>query len=104
MSTASRARGVADACAGLRLPIHAFAWTPEMGRAGLVRGALYLVRPDGYVALADPDGDPERLGRYFVSRGLQAAPRSDEATSVNPGSVSAAMSATNRGVVQTLET
>jgi 2-polyprenyl-6-methoxyphenol hydroxylase-like FAD-dependent oxidoreductase len=65
-------QGLADACAGLRLPIHAFAWTPEMGRAGLVRGALYLVRPDGYIALADPDGDPERLGRYFTSRGFPA--------------------------------
>ena len=29
---------VADACAELRLPIHEFAWTPEMKRAGLVRG------------------------------------------------------------------
>jgi len=67
-------RGVADACGELQLPIHAFAWTPAMGRAGLVRRALYLVRPDGYVALADPHGDPERLGCYFMSRGLLAAP------------------------------
>jgi len=61
-------REVADACAGLRLPIHAFAWTTAMRRAGLSRGALYLVRPDGYIALADPDGDPERLVRYFNSK------------------------------------
>jgi 2-polyprenyl-6-methoxyphenol hydroxylase-like FAD-dependent oxidoreductase len=81
-------RGVGDACAGLRLPIHAFAWTPEMRRAGLVRGALYLVRPDGYIALADPEGDPERLGRFFMSRGLQASPRRDEATRVDPPPVS----------------
>jgi 2-polyprenyl-6-methoxyphenol hydroxylase-like FAD-dependent oxidoreductase len=66
-------RGVAEACAELGLPLHALAWRPEMRRSGLMRGALYLVRPDGYVALADPDGDPERLGRYFVKRGLQAA-------------------------------
>jgi 2-polyprenyl-6-methoxyphenol hydroxylase-like FAD-dependent oxidoreductase len=64
--------GVANACTGLRLPIHAFVWTSEMGRAGLVRGAIYLIRPDGYIALAAPDGDPERLGRYFSSRGLPA--------------------------------
>jgi hypothetical protein len=29
-----------------------FAWQPEMQRAGLHRDGLYLVRPDGYVALA----------------------------------------------------
>ncbi len=31
-------RGVSEACDALRLPIHVFAWTPAMGRAGLVRG------------------------------------------------------------------
>jgi 2-polyprenyl-6-methoxyphenol hydroxylase-like FAD-dependent oxidoreductase len=70
-------RGLADACAELGLPIHAFAWTPEMKLAGLVRDASYLVRPDGYVALAEPVGDPERLGRYFTSLGLSAIPRRD---------------------------
>jgi len=76
--------GMADACAGLRLPIHAFAWKSEMGRSALVRGALYLVRPDGYIALADPDGDPERLGRYFLSRGMPATPRPRGASAVPP--------------------
>ena len=75
--------GIADACAELSLPIHAFPWTPEMGQSGLVRGALYLVRPDGYIALADPNGDPERLGRYFMNRGLPATPRRDESTRVD---------------------
>ncbi len=56
---------LASPCAELGLPIHAFAWTPPMERAGLLAGALYLIRPDSYVALADPDGNPERLRRYF---------------------------------------
>lgn len=43
------------ACAHLGLPLHVFPWRPEMRRAGLQRDALYLVRPDGYVAHADPD-------------------------------------------------
>jgi hypothetical protein len=69
-------RGLAEACAELRLPLHRFAWRPEMRRSGLERGALYLVRPDGYVALANPDGNPARLGPYFTSRGLRTtAPR-----------------------------
>lgn len=60
--------GVAEACAELQLPLHHFAWQPAMQRAGLKRAALYLIRPDGYVALADPDADPERLRRYFSER------------------------------------
>jgi 2-polyprenyl-6-methoxyphenol hydroxylase-like FAD-dependent oxidoreductase len=75
--------GVAEACAELGLPLDRFAWRPEMRRSGLRRGALYLVRPDGYVALADPEGDPRRLGRYFTSRGLPATVRR-EATTLEP--------------------
>ncbi len=31
-------RGVAEACAELGLPLHPFAWQPEMRRSGLLRG------------------------------------------------------------------
>ena len=61
--------GVAEACAELRLPLHLFAWQTGMRRAGLQNAALYLIRPDGYVALADPHADPERLRHYFEERG-----------------------------------
>jgi hypothetical protein len=37
-----------------------------MRRAGFSNGALYLIRPDGYVALADPQADPERLRHYLA--------------------------------------
>lgn len=57
--------GVAEACVELQLPLHRFAWRPGMRRAGLQSAALYLIRPDGYVALADPHADPERLRHYF---------------------------------------
>jgi hypothetical protein len=36
----------------------------------LQNGALYLVRPDGYVALADSNVDSERLRQYFAGREL----------------------------------
>jgi hypothetical protein len=62
-------RGVAEVCAELRLPLHVFGWQQDMRRAGVQCAALYLVRPDGYVALADPHADPERLRRYFDERG-----------------------------------
>jgi 2-polyprenyl-6-methoxyphenol hydroxylase-like FAD-dependent oxidoreductase len=58
---------LADACAGLGLPLHAYRWERGMARAGLTRNAVYLVRPDGYVALADPKASPERL-RGYVER------------------------------------
>ncbi|HEX5387115.1 MAG TPA: FAD-dependent monooxygenase [Gemmatimonadales bacterium] len=62
-------RGVAEACAELGLPLHEFAWEAGTGRAGLERGALYLIRPDGYIALADAGGEAERLRGYFAERG-----------------------------------
>jgi 2-polyprenyl-6-methoxyphenol hydroxylase-like FAD-dependent oxidoreductase len=61
-------RGLAEVCGELRLPLHLFGWQPHMRQAGLLRAAFYLVRPDGYVALAEPDGRPDRLRDYFVSR------------------------------------
>lgn len=54
-------RALADACAELGLPLHVFAWQPAMRRAGLQRGAAYLVRPDGYVALADAGANVDVL-------------------------------------------
>ncbi|HSU94771.1 MAG TPA: FAD-dependent monooxygenase [Gemmatimonadaceae bacterium] len=58
------------ACAELRLPLHVFAWSPEAARAGLARSAFYLVRPDGYVALADGDGSARGLRQYLADREL----------------------------------
>ena len=63
-------RETADACAALGLELHRFAWSEPARRAGLARDALYLVRPDGYVALADRGADAGRLRRYFKERGL----------------------------------
>jgi 2-polyprenyl-6-methoxyphenol hydroxylase-like FAD-dependent oxidoreductase len=60
---------VREACTELRLPLHAFSWRPAMRSAGLHDSALYLVRPDGYVALADPSADPATLRQYFADRG-----------------------------------
>jgi 2-polyprenyl-6-methoxyphenol hydroxylase-like FAD-dependent oxidoreductase len=78
------ARGdVAGVCAKLGLPIYTFDWTPLVERAGLIRGALYLVRPDGYIALADAEGDPDRLGRYFTRRGMVPSLRRDEVTTIS---------------------
>jgi hypothetical protein len=57
-------------CAARRLPIHVFAWGAAAGASGLKRDACYLVRPDGYVALADARGDESALSAYLDERRL----------------------------------
>ncbi|MFL5487166.1 MAG: FAD-dependent monooxygenase [Gemmatimonadaceae bacterium] len=63
-----RERRMRDACSELGVPLHVFPWTQGMRRAGLQNGAVYLVRPDAYVALADPNADPQRLREYLSER------------------------------------
>jgi 2-polyprenyl-6-methoxyphenol hydroxylase-like FAD-dependent oxidoreductase len=61
-------RAIRAACDERKLPLHVFPWRPETGRAGLQRNAVYLVRPDGYVALADPEGSAATLMAYLEAR------------------------------------
>jgi hypothetical protein len=37
----------------------------------VARDAAYLLRPDTYVALAEPSGAPEALERFRAERGLR---------------------------------
>jgi 2-polyprenyl-6-methoxyphenol hydroxylase-like FAD-dependent oxidoreductase len=55
-------------CERARLPLHVLPHRGAHQAAGLARDALYLLRPDTYVALADPRGDPGALERYFSAR------------------------------------
>ncbi|HEX5725314.1 MAG TPA: FAD-dependent monooxygenase [Longimicrobiaceae bacterium] len=52
-------------CAGRGLPLFRFPWSDAAHRAGLARGAVYLVRPDGYVGYAAPAQEVEPLRRYL---------------------------------------
>ena len=61
-------RGLAEVCAEFELALQVFPWRPAMRRAGLLRAALYLLRPDGYVALADPYSDPAHLRDYYATQ------------------------------------
>jgi len=63
--------GLPAACEKRSVPLHVFSWSAEAGKAGFLRNAAYLVRPDGYVALADPDGRGEVLDGYFDRRGIR---------------------------------
>jgi 2-polyprenyl-6-methoxyphenol hydroxylase-like FAD-dependent oxidoreductase len=67
---------VQTACHARQLPLHVFPWRPEMAHTGLRHDAIYLVRPDGYVALADPEGKASAITSYLDARQLlaQASP------------------------------
>jgi len=60
-------------CADHKVELNVFAWTGQHEAAGLERDALYLLRPDTYVALADSTGSPDAVDQYCAERGLQLA-------------------------------
>jgi hypothetical protein len=55
-------------CERYHLPLHVFAWRQEYGDAGFAQDALYLIRPDTYIALAKGPGTVDSLRRYFDDR------------------------------------
>jgi 2-polyprenyl-6-methoxyphenol hydroxylase-like FAD-dependent oxidoreductase len=63
-------QGIQAICDDRKLPLHVFPWSQEMGRAGLQRNAAYLIRPDGYVGLADPAGEARTITSYLDARKL----------------------------------
>lgn len=56
-----------EAVAACGLSLHVFPWTDAARRAGLERDAYYLVRPDGYVALACEDPADVQAFHQFVA-------------------------------------
>lgn len=61
-------------CVRSGVPLRVFAWSRAHEEAGLVRDALYLLRPDTYVALAAQAPDPGLLERYVGERQLRLRP------------------------------
>jgi 2-polyprenyl-6-methoxyphenol hydroxylase-like FAD-dependent oxidoreductase len=67
-----------DAAAGLqaladgrKIPLHVFPWNADMDVAGLKRNASYLIRPDGYIGLADSAGSAATIGAYLGEKNLK---------------------------------
>jgi hypothetical protein len=58
-------------CARHEVPLHVFNWRSEHEAAGLARDAIYLLRPDTYVALADASGAPDALERYCADQRIR---------------------------------
>jgi hypothetical protein len=61
-------------CRHQGLALHEFAWRPQYGEAGFAQDALYLIRPDGYVAFANQSGSADALQRYFAQREIRIEP------------------------------
>jgi hypothetical protein len=66
-------RGAAES---VSIPLHQFAWSDAHEMAGFKRDALYLVRPDGYIGLADERQDVEKLCSYVAQ--FKITPRRTE--------------------------
>ena len=66
---ARRVPDLQEACAQLGLALHRFEWVPKMAAAGFKRDALYLIRPDGYVAWADAGADPVNCAAISIDTG-----------------------------------
>ena len=66
-------------CAERNLPLHVFPWGSNMDRSGLRRDAVYLVRPDGYVATAASGRSAEKVASYLDARKLAAPSASPSA-------------------------
>jgi 2-polyprenyl-6-methoxyphenol hydroxylase-like FAD-dependent oxidoreductase len=60
-------------CAESGLPLHVFEWRAKHEAAGLTQNALYLLRPDSYVALVDPSGSAVVLDQYRSARSIEFA-------------------------------
>jgi 2-polyprenyl-6-methoxyphenol hydroxylase-like FAD-dependent oxidoreductase len=57
---------VRDACEPRGIPVVQLHWRAAAAEAGLQPGALYLVRPDGYLAYVDPEARAEALDEYLA--------------------------------------
>jgi hypothetical protein len=62
-------------CAAAALQLQRFSWSLACDQAGLARDAAYLIRPDGYVALADRQGSAENIAQYLKARAIEIAPQ-----------------------------
>lgn len=57
-------------CSENRLALQNYPWESSCREAGLCQNAMYLIRPDAYVGLADERQDPQILRRYAAEHRL----------------------------------
>jgi hypothetical protein len=57
-------------CERRAIPLHQYAWHEKHAAAGFSKDAVYLIRPDAYVALADEKQASASLDRYLAEQQL----------------------------------
>ncbi len=62
---------LAAGCSGLGLRLEVFSWSERAAAAGYLENASYLIRPDGYVALADPHAGADAMVQYARRHSLR---------------------------------
>ena len=60
-------------CMQRKLAFHVFPWQPGLAASGIAENAVYLIRPDGYIAFADPTAKARNLAAYLDTQGLTFA-------------------------------
>jgi 2-polyprenyl-6-methoxyphenol hydroxylase-like FAD-dependent oxidoreductase len=75
--------------------LHVFDWRQSYAKAGLARDAMYLLRPDTYVALAAVEQNPETLERYFAAHEFSPRPPASQWERTVPAEAPATSSATH---------
>lgn len=58
-------------CQSRKIPLHVFPWHGQYEAVGLMADAAYLIRPDTYVAVAEPSGDSQIFDQYCEDIGLR---------------------------------
>jgi 2-polyprenyl-6-methoxyphenol hydroxylase-like FAD-dependent oxidoreductase len=49
------------------IPLYIFEWRPEAKKAGYLKDAIYIVRPDGYIGLVGGSGDVQKISAYCTT-------------------------------------
>ena len=58
-------------CAQYDMPLRVFDWRSEYATAGFAQNAIYLLRPDTYVAFADTSNGPGSLDHFWANARIQ---------------------------------
>jgi hypothetical protein len=81
-----------EAARNANISLFDFDWTNSAQVAGLAENAMYLIRPDGYIGLADTNQDVSKLKAYLdkfkiVSSGIDIAMPNNPPRSSGPGNI-----------------